>query len=389
MKISFVLTVLFDFLLTTGGTVTGQVLTGAERTGEYLPLLHGKRVGVVANKASVVARVNIVDTLLMMGCEVVKIYSPEHGFRQQVGDGIKVAGGIDSLTGIEVVSLYGKNRKPSQEDLERIDVMVFDIQDVGVRFYTYISTLSYVMEACAEKGIPVMIFDRPNPNGFYIDGPVLDPRFSSFVGLHRVPVVYGMTIGEYALMVNGEGWLKDGILCDLEVIPLENWTHQTFVEIPESPSPNLPTMTAILLYPSLCFFEGTDVSVGRGTCFPFEVIGHPQLKGFSFSFTPESIPGMSLHPPHEGELCYGLDLSDFYKKHPAMIGRINLSWLMMVYKDLETGPDFFTDYFDKLAGTDALRKQILNGDTESRIRQSWQEDIENFKSVRNKYLLYE
>ncbi len=367
----------------------GQVLTGLERTDEYLPILRGKRIGVVANNASVVRGVNTVDTLIALECDVVKIYSPEHGFRRQVEAGLHLDNQIDSLTGVEVISLYGKKQKPSQEDLEGVDLIVFDIQDVGVRFYTYISTLSYVMEACAEKGIPLLVFDRPNPNGFYIDGPVLDSRFSSFVGLHPVPVVYGMTIGEYARMVNGEGWLKDGIQCDLGIVPLVNWTHHTFAQIPEAPSPNLPTINAIYLYPSLCFFEGTDISIGRGTCHPFEVFGHPAMKGFAFSFTPESIPGKSLHPPHKGELCLGLDLREFYTTHPAMFGRINLVWLLMAFKDLGSSPDFFTAYFDKLAGTDSLQRQILNGSTEMQIRQSWQDDIEAFKLVRQKYLLYE
>ncbi|MFH1298099.1 MAG: DUF1343 domain-containing protein [Bacteroidota bacterium] len=383
--------IVFGWILLFGccGLAAGQVVSGVERSDVYLPMCQGKRVGVVANRASVVHGVNTVDTLIAMGCEVVKIFSPEHGFRQQVGAGELVENNTDSMSGVEIVSLYGKNRKPSQEHLEGVDLVVFDIQDVGVRFYTYISTLSYVMEACAEAGIPVLVLDRPNPNGFYIDGPVLDPRFSSFVGLHPVPVVYGMTIGEYALMVNGEGWLKDGIRCELEVVPLENWTHHTFIEIPEPPSPNLPTLNAIYLYPSLCFFEGTDISIGRGTCYPFEVFGHPVMKGFSFSFTPVSMPGKSLHPPHEGALCLGLDLRDFYVTHPAMFGRINLSWLMMAFKNLGSSQDFFTAYFDKLSGTDSLRKQILNGSTEKEIRQSWQKDIEAFKSVRMKYLMYD
>ncbi|TSA26686.1 MAG: DUF1343 domain-containing protein [Bacteroidetes bacterium] len=372
-----------------GFSATAQVITGAERTGEYLPLLQGKRIGIVANHASVVGGINTVDTLLATGCEVVKIFSPEHGFRQQVGDGVNVADGFDSLTGVQLISLYGKNRNLSTGDLEGIDVVVFDIQDVGVRFYTYISTLSYVMEACAEAGIPVIVLDRPNPNGFYIDGPVLDPSYASFIGLHPVPVVYGMTIGEYAQMVNGEGWLKDGIHCKLTIIPLQNWTHHTFVELPVAPSPNLPTMNAVYLYPSLCFFEGTDVSIGRGTCFPFEVVGYPEMKGFSFSFIPESMPGRSLHPPHEGALCRGLDLRDFYIDHPALFGRINLVWLMMTFKNLGSSPDFFTSYFDKLAGTDQLRKQILNGVSETEIRQSWQDGTTVFKQIRERYLLYE
>ncbi|NQV01824.1 MAG: DUF1343 domain-containing protein [Bacteroidia bacterium] len=354
-----------------------------------MPTLEGEQIGVVANSASVVNGVNTVDTLIAMGCKVVKMYSPEHGFRQQFGAGVKVESSTDSVTGVEVVSLYGQNRKPSPSDLKGVDLVVFDIQDVGVRFYTYISTLSYVMEACAEAGIPVMVFDRPNPNGFYIDGPVLDPKFSSFIGLHPVPIVYGMTIGEYARMVNGEGWMKDGIRCDLEIVALENWAHHTFVEIWEAPSPNLPTRNSIYLYPSLCLFEGTDISIGRGTCNPFELFGHPVMKGFSFSFTPVSIPGKSLRPLHEGTLCLGLDLRDFYATHPAMFGRINLAWLMMAYINLGSSPDFFTAYFDKLAGTDRLREQILNGVSGVEIHQSWQEDIETFKSVRQKYLLYD
>lgn len=390
IKIHRIGTIFLAVILTliSGGAVA-QVVTGAEQQEAYLPLLKGKRIGVVANASSVVGRVNTVDTLVALGCDVVKIFSPEHGFRQQVSDGEAVDDHADSVTGIPVVSLYGKHRKPSQEELEGVDLMVFDIQDVGVRFYTYISTLTYVMEACAEKGIPLLVFDRPDPNGFYVDGPVLDPRFASFVGLHPVPVVYGMTIGEYALMVNGEGWMKDSLRCELQVISLKNWTHHTYIQLDEPPSPNLTTLNAVYLYPSLCFFEGTDVSVGRGTCSPFEVFGHPEFKGFTFSFTPESIPGMSLHPPHEGELCRGLDLHDFYEKHPAMFGRINLSWLMMGFINLGSSPAFFTAYFDQLAGTDSLRKQILSGATEAQIRQSWQKGIGDFNAIRQKYLLYD
>lgn len=370
-------------------SLQGQVLTGAERNGMYLPMLRGKRIGVVANTASVVNGVNIVDTLLSMGCNVVKIFSPEHGFRQQVGAGVEVGNQTDSLTGIRIISLYGKTRKPSPGDLTGVDLMVFDIQDVGVRFYTYISTLTYVMEACAEEGIPLLVFDRPNPNAFYIDGPVLDPAFASFVGLHPVPVVYGMTIGEYAKMVNGERWLKNGIQCDLQVIPLQHWTHYTPVTLPEPPSPNLPTMNSVYLYPSLCFFEGTDISIGRGTCYPFEVYGHPEMKGFYFYFIPESMPGKSLHPPHEGETCLGLDLREFYSTHPAMKGRINLAWLVMAYRNLGSSPDFFTAYFDKLAGTDNLRKQILKDVPLPEISRSWQEEIGKFREIRERYLLYE
>lgn len=366
-----------------------QVRAGAERTEKYLPLLEGKRIGVVANRASTVGGINTVDTLIRSGCRIVKIFSPEHGFREETEAGEAVADRNDPATNIPVISLYGIRHKPSLQDLDGIDLMIFDIQDVGVRFYTYISTLTLVMEACAGQNIPVVVLDRPNPNGFFIDGPVLEPEYASFVGLHTVPVVYGMTIGEYARMVNGEGWLTDGISCILTVIPLEGWTHYTFTELPVCPSPNLTTMNAIYLYPSLCLFEGTDVSVGRGTCTPFEVFGHPEMKGFSFSFTPESIPGMSTNPPWKGLRCYGLDLRDFYRKHPGMFGRINLSWLMMAFRDLGSFPDFFNAYFDKLAGTHSLREQIVAGWTESRIRESWQEGLQTFRQIRAKYLLYE
>lgn len=366
-----------------------QVRAGAERTEKYLPLLEGKRIGVVANRASTVGGINTVDTLIRSGCRIVKIFSPEHGFREETEAGEAVADRNDPATNIPVISLYGIRHKPSLQDLDGIDLMIFDIQDVGVRFYTYISTLTMVMEACAGQNIPVVVLDRPNPNGFFIDGPVLEPEYASFVGLHTVPVVYGMTIGEYARMVNGEGWLTDGISCILTVIPLEGWTHYTFTELPVCPSPNLTTMNAIYLYPSLCLFEGTDVSVGRGTCTPFEVFGHPEMKGFSFSFTPESIPGMSTNPPWKGLRCYGLDLRDFYRKHPGMFGRINLSWLMMAFRDLGSFPDFFNAYFDKLAGTHSLREQIVAGWTESRIRESWQEGLQTFRQIRAKYLLYE
>ena len=366
-----------------------QVRAGAERTEKYLPLLEGKRIGVVANRASTVGGINTVDKLIRSGCRIVKIFYPEHGFREETEAGEAVADRNDPATNIPVISLYGIRHKPSLQDLDGIDLMIFDIQDVGVRFYTYISTLTMVMEACAGQNIPVVVLDRPNPNGFFIDGPVLEPEYASFVGLHTVPVVYGMTIGEYARMVNGEGWLTDGISCILTVIPLEGWTHYTFTELPVCPSPNLTTMNAIYLYPSLCLFEGTDVSVGRGTCTPFEVFGHPEMKGFSFSFTPESIPGMSTNPPWKGLRCYGLDLRDFYRKHPGMFGRINLSWLMMAFRDLGSFPDFFNAYFDKLAGTHSLREQIVAGWTESRIRESWQEGLQTFRQIRAKYLLYE
>ena len=293
---------------------------------------------------------NIVDSLVSSGFEVKTIFNPEHGFREFEDAGQIIKNSVDSVTGIRIISLYGKNKKPERKELDKIDVVVFDLQDVGVRFFTYISTLTCMMEACAENNTPLIVLDRPDPNGFYIDGPVLDSAFVSYVGMHPVPVVYGMTIGEYARMINEEGWLKNGVICDLNVIPLENYTHGSLYELPAKPSPNLTTMNAVWLYPSLCFFEGTIVSIGRGTDFPFEVFGHPHLKGFSYSFTPENKKGMSQNPLYRGQPCLGLDLRDFYSTHPKMKGRINLSWLIMAFKDLGSKPDFFNDYFDKLAG---------------------------------------
>lgn len=370
-------------------TAGAQIQTGAARTEIYLPLLMGKKIGVVANQASVVGGRNIVDTLISMGVQVVKIFSPEHGFRATAEAGECVDSFTDSISGLPVISLYGKRKRPLPDDLGGLDLVVFDIQDVGVRFYTYISTLTLVMEACAENGVHLMVFDRPNPNGFYIDGPILEPSFSSFVGMHPIPVVYGMTIGEYGRMVNGENWLQDGMQCDLEVIPLGNYTHHSVCELRVPPSPNLRSMNAIYLYPSLCFFEGTQISIGRGTSFAFEVFGHPELKGYAFSFIPESVPGICLTPPYEGKRCFGLDLRDFYSIHPRLYGRINLTWLLLAFKSLGSCSDFFTSYFDKLAGTAVLREQIQQELPERVIRQSWQSGLDTFRKIREKYLLYE
>ncbi|MCK9204481.1 MAG: DUF1343 domain-containing protein [Bacteroidales bacterium] len=376
------------------GLLKSQVMTGAQQTDRYLPILRGKRLAVVANQASVIMNshgpraVNLVDTLYRMGLDIDRILSPEHGFRGQTEAGQLVEDEIDAATGIRVISLYGKHKKPLPEDLEDIDLVVFDLQDVGARFFTYLSTLTYVMEACGEKHIPILALDRPNPNGFYIDGPVLKKKYASFIGLHPVPVVYGMTIGEYAQMVNGEGWMKNGIRCLLQIIPLQNYTHHTRVSIMERPSPNLTTMNAILLYPSLCFFEGTTVSVGRGTDHPFEVFGHPGLRTDTFSFVPRSIPGMSLHPPFEGKTCYGKNLKEGAKNENQKEGRIHLLWLLDTFKDLGSDTSFFTPYFDQLAGTDQLRKEIQQGKTEDEIRKSWEPGINEFKKIRKKYLLY-
>jgi uncharacterized protein YbbC (DUF1343 family) len=364
------------------------VIVGAERTEVYFPLLQNKRLGVVANQTSLIGQIHLVDSLVHAGFNVVKAFGPEHGFRGGAGAGEEITSNIDAKTGIPVISLYGKNKKPTAEDLAGIDLMIFDIQDVGVRFYTYISTMTYVMEACAENNIPLMVLDRPNPHCDYLDGPILDPAFSSFVGLHSVPVVYGMTIGEYALMVNGEHWLKDSVQCNLKVIHLENYDHNSHYELPVPPSPNLPNYTAIQLYPSLCFFEGTIISVGRGTDYPFQVIGHPDFLVGSFDFVPRDIPGKAMDPPYEGIRCYGHSLVGYAENVQGTLRKLNLFYLLEMYKVLGKRKDYFNSFFDKLAGSDKLRNQILSGMTEDEIRQSWQKDLSEFEKIRKKYLLY-
>ena len=365
----------------------GTILPGAYITGKYLPVLKAKRIGIVANNTSLINKTHLVDSLISLRINVIKIFGPEHGFRGDQPDGKEIRNGKDPKTGIEIVSLYGNHKKPTQADLDNIDILIFDIQDVGARFYTYISTLTYVMEACAENNIPLIVLDRPNPNGYYIDGPVLKPEYTSFVGMHPVPVVYGMTIGEYATMVNGEKWLKDGKQCKLTIIKCDNYTHNSRYKLPVRPSPNLQDMKAIYLYPSLCLFEGTVVSIGRGTDSPFKVFGHPQLSSENFSFTPKPIKGVSDDPPLKGQRCYGQNL----EKEAELIkadGHIELKWLIEAYKNLNSKTKFFTNYFDKLAGASKLREQIIAGKTESEIRRSWQPNLDAFKKIRKKYLLY-
>lgn len=365
-----------------------QVIPGALQTEKYFKILHGKKIGIVANASSMVGGVNIVDTLFHSGIEVRVVFSPEHGFKLKEEAGQLSNDYTDPNTGIRVIALYGIKRKPAAMDLSGLDMVVFDIQDVGARFYTYISTLSLVMEACAENNVSVLVLDRPNPNAFYIDGPVLDMKYKSFVGMHPVPVVYGMTIGEYAKMVNGEGWLKGGISCDLSILPVENYTHQTSWFPSSKPSPNLPTSNSILLYPSLCFFEGTVISVGRGTSTPFEVYGHPGMQGYSYSFTPNAIKGMDSKPMYKDKVCFGENLQKYYIQHPADKGKINLSWLIRAFGALGSKPDFFNPYFDQLAGTARLQEQIIKGFKEEDIRAGWKADIEAFKKIRERYLLY-
>ncbi len=360
-----------------------KILPGIYQTEEYFHLIKNKKIGLVVNHSSIINNTHLVDTLLSCNFKVVKIFSPEHGFTGKLDAGKHVKNEKLS-SNIEIVSLYGKKKKPDKKDLEDIEIMIFDIQDVGVRFYTYISTLHYVMEVCAENNVPLILLDRPNPNGFYVDGPVLKTEYSSFVGLHPVPVVYGMTIGEFSLMINGEKWLSNNLICDLTIVKCKNYTHDSLYKLPVSPSPNLKSMQAIYLYPSLCFFEGTIMSIGRGTEFPFEVIGHPDYPDKNFYFIPKSMPG-AKQPLYMGIKCYGIDLrnADFYKSK-----QINLSLLISTFKKMGSKNSFFNNYFKYLAGTNELYLQILNNLQENEIRKSWQKDIEKFKKIRQKYLLY-
>ena len=372
-------------------TVQAQILVGAACTDHYLPLLEGKRVAVCGNQTSMVGNTHLVDTLIDSGVRPVKIFCPEHGFRGNAEAGAHIASSTDPRTGIPIVSLYGKNKKPTPEQMADIDIVLFDLQDVGCRFYTYISTLHYVMEAAAESGKQVIVLDRPNPNGYYVDGPVLDPKFTSFVGMHPVPVVYGMTIGEYARMINGERWLKRGVQCALTVIEMEGYTHQTRYVLPVPPSPNLQTPEAILLYPSLCFFEGAAVSVGRGTPTPFQIYGFPGLRGGDYTFTPVAIKGVSENPPYRDQKCQGFDLTAFATDHLDSAGCLQIDYLLKAYRLFPDKEKFFTNasFFDKLAGTERLRQQVVKGVSEKDIRASWQDGLEKFKAVRERYLLYE
>jgi uncharacterized protein YbbC (DUF1343 family) len=365
----------------------GLVKPGAERIGKYLELLNDKRIAIVANQTSTIGKTHLVDSLLGLGVNIIKVFGPEHGFRGNAGAGEKIKDNTDIKTGLPVISLYGKHRKPTPDDLKDIDIVVFDIQDVGVRFYTYISTMTYVMEACAENDIEFLVLDRPNPHGSYVDGPVLEPDYSSFVGMHQVPVVHGMTVGEYAQMVNGEGWLENGAKCNLKVIKVQNYTHNSYYKLPIPPSPNLPNMNAIELYPSLCFFEGTIISVGRGTNLPFQVIGHPDYQEGDYSFSPVDISGVAMNPKYKGKVCKGFDLSG-YADTIVFEKRLDLRWLIQMYKYFQGKDDFFISFFDKLAGTDKLRKQIIAGLTENEIRENWKPQLEDFKTIRKKYLLY-
>lgn len=370
------------------------IITGADQVKAYLPYLKGKRVGMVVNQTSIIGNKLSVDSLRTLGVNIKAIFGPEHGFRGNASNGAVVANEVDPATGIPIISLYGQKRKPARKDLDKLDIMVFDIADVGCRFYTNINTLRDVMESCAEFGKELLILDRPNPNG-YVDGPVLDMKLKSGIGQFPIPITHGMTIGEFARMLNGEGWLANKMQCKIKVIPVANYRHDMDYTMPVEPSPNLNTQQSILLYPSICMFEGTIVSQGRGTYMPFTVLGAPRLKGiFDFTFTPVSIPGKSERPVHENEMCYGLDLRKFDVTPFRKAGKINLGWIIDLYKAYPDKAKFFhrgydrMGDFDNLAGTVSLREQIIAGKSEEDIRKGWEPGLSAYKKMRLKYVLY-
>jgi len=371
---------------TVSSTPKKAIVVGANQLKSYLPLLKNKHIGIVANQTSVifkgVSHTHIVDSLLSHNLNIQKVFAPEHGFRGKSDAGEHIANKKDSKTGIDIISIYGKNKKPSIEQLNGLDMIIFDIQDVGARFYTYISSLHYVMEACAENNIPILILDRPNPNGHYIDGPILESKYKSFVGMHPIPIVHGMTIGEYAQMINGEKWLNNEIQCDITIIKCKNYNKSSTYSLPIKPSPNLPNDTAINLYPSLCFFEGTIISVGRGTEMQFQVYGAPHLPKDDFSFTPKPNEG-AKYPKYEGKSCYGKDLRNSDK-----LDLLNLEWLTNAYKQSSNKGVFFNSFFTKLAGTKKLQQQIEKGLSVKNIKQSWSTGLQNYNNMREQYLLY-
>ena len=369
------------------GSSKKDPIPGANQIELYKFIIEGKSVAVVANQTSMIGPTHLVDKLLSIGINIKVIFAPEHGFRNLADAGESIENGRDTNTGIPLISLYGSHFKPTAQDLAEIDVVIFDIQDVGTRFYTYISTLHYILESCAENHVRCLVLDRPNPNGFYFDGNILDTAYSSFVGMDPVPVVHGMTVGEYASMINEEGWLKNGVKCDLVVIKCKNYTHKILYELPVKPSPNLPNQTSVYLYPSICFFEGTSISLGRGTSFPFQVFGNPDLPDRGFSFVPESVPG-AKNPPHLGIKCFGTDLRDAIKMKLVPKPELNLDWVISAYNDFPKKDKFFNSYFDVLAGGPVLREQIQKGMTSEQIRETWKDGLAKFAKTREKYLLY-
>ena len=365
-----------------------QLQMGAARTQGYFPLIEGKKIALCVNHTSTVGETHLLDTLLASGMNVLKVFSPEHGFRGDEEAGKHISGSTDSKTGVPIVSLYGKNKKPTKEQMQGIDVILFDMQDVGARFYTYISTLHYIMEAAAENNVKVIVLDRPNPNGFWVDGFVLDTSLRSFIGMHPVPIVHGMTIGEYAQMINGEGWLANKTKCDLTVIRVFGYAHMLRYQLQKNPSPNISSMAAVYLYPSLCLFEGTQMSIGRGTENPFCVLGHPNFQTGDFYFTPKNIPGVATNPPCLNQKCRGVDLTNLSLVIMKNNNFLNVNLLIDAYANYPDKAKFFTSSFDKLAGTKKLKEQIIAGKTAEQIKESWQKELKVFKQIRKKYLLY-
>jgi len=373
-----------------------KIITGADQTEKYLSYLEGKRVAILANPTTIIGKKHLVDSLHSRGINIVKVFGPEHGFRGNASAGVKVADETDSATGIPVISLYGAKTKPSKEDLSDVDIMIFDVQDVGCRFYTNINVLARIMEACAENGKELLLLDRPNPNGYFIDGPVLDMSLKSGIGMFPIPITHGLTIAEFAQMANGQGWLANKMKCKLKIIPVANYNHSMYYELPVKPSPNLNTQQSVMLYPSVCLFEGTVLNLGRGTYFPFTVLGNPDLKGkYDFSFTPVSIKGMSETPQHMNQVCYGLDLRKYNIEELLKKKQINLQWMMELYKAYPYKEKFF-DYtqskemgnINKLSGTAQFKEQIIAGKSEAEIRKSWEPGLSEYKIMRKKYLLY-
>lgn len=379
----------------TGPVHTG-IQTGADQMDKYLPLLQGKRVAMMANPTTVIGKTHLVDSLKKRGVNIVKVFGPEHGFRGNASAGVHVADETDPATGIPVISLYGPKNKPSKEDMADVDILVYDLQDVGVRFYTNINALARLMEVCAENNKPMLILDRPNPNGYLIDGPILDMKYKSGIGMFPLPMSHGLTVGEFAQMANGEGWLKDKVTCRLTIIPVANYNHDMPYTLPVKPSPNLNTQQAVMLYPSTCMFEGIYVNHGRGTYFPFTVLGSPELKGkFTFSFTPTSIKGMAETPLFMDQVCYGLDLRDYDISILRKKRQINLEWIMALYKAHPFKEKFFDSKLsnqmgsiEKLIGSGLFRQQIIDGKSEQEIRASWEPGLSEYKQMRKKYLLY-
>jgi uncharacterized protein YbbC (DUF1343 family) len=373
-----------------------EIQTGAEQTEKYVPYLKGKRVAILANQTSIINKTHLVDSLQSRGVNIVKVFGPEHGFRGNASAGVHITDEVDSKTGIKIISLYGKKNKPTPEDLADVDVMIYDLQDVGVRFYTNINALSRLMEACVQSDKELVILDRPNPNGYVIDGPILDMKHKSGIGMFLLPMAHGLTVGEFAQMANGEGWLTDKVKCKLKIIPVANYNHDMPYTLPVAPSPNLNTQQAIMLYPSTCPFEGTYLNHGRGTYFPFTVLGSPQLKGiYEFSYTPTGIKGMAETPLHMNQVCYGLDLRNYDIEKLRASKKINIQWMMELYRNHPDKAKFFDSSLsremgtiERLIGVDLFRKQIVEGVSEEEIRKSWEPGLSQYKEMRKKYLLY-